>query len=583
MQDNGALAAPQFKTWLYIYRNNSVRDEFRNTLRTDYHVEVKDIDRYDTVGWGDDDAAAIPSKTVNVIEKPTDKDADKISQLMQLIDPESITDPDNSKDIVEFDTLKVNNSPDDDATRLIDDQRDASKFDEVVEDKQYVEVPLIREQIAAQQQKQDIDCKKQSKHVVEPANVQKSQTEELPATTNNNKKMIDAVKQSIIAENNQYVPESVVIVEQLKETAANIKESLKQPLKTADATTADFESLEIMDAQPASTINDRFNVAREFGAQNNGEVASVLSGNSIVGKKTDASAGDFESKLILFNGLYYRGSWQTPFQQLRSEIMAAGNTFYKSDTEKCAVHMMRARGQFKYASLKDAKSQAIELPYDVSDFLIDWLRDKHIYCHYSLQNDRYTLLIIVPNSRSGLAALQNEITADTVRETSAQLSARSVELSVPKFNIETTGGIEQILASKQPQQQTNPIGQLIAIFTDQADFSGITDEQKLHIEELQQHVSVRIDEGASSENFLTATNSLRSAAAATETQSEENDSNNKAAETTAASTDEPTPLSVVIDRPFLFFVRDVIDDVLIVAGKVVEPPTNDDPVSLLLD
>lgn len=369
LQGDSALVAPQFKTWLYIYRNNSVRDEFRNTLRSDYHVEVKDIDRYDTANWGDDNkddlSSSDPEKThASIVEKPATTTTD-------------IDDPDNSKDIVEFDALKVNNNPDD-ATRLIDDQRDASKFDEVVEDKQYVEVPVIREEIAAQQQKHDDEQKKPAlttDNNKTPMLID-LKPQELPLAINSNKKTIEAVKQSIIAENNQYVPESVVIVEQLKETAANIKEQLKEHLKTAPAaattttSNSDFESLEITEAQPtaAKDNSNRFSAARNFGSPGNSEVASVISGNSIVGKKigNDATPGEYESKLILFNGLYYRGSWQTPFQQLRSDHTAGGSTFYKSDTEKCNVHMMRARGQFKYARLRDGKSQAIELPYDVS-------------------------------------------------------------------------------------------------------------------------------------------------------------------------------------------------------------------------
>lgn len=112
--------------------------------------------------------------------------------------------------------------------------------------------------------------------------------------------------------------------------------------------------------------------------------------------------------------------------------------------------------------------------------------------------------------------------------------------------------------------------ELSALFTDRADFGGITDEQRLHVGELQQHVSVRIDEGASSENVLTAGNAsvLRSS-------------------TSKATAEGPSdkagePMSLAVDRPFLFFVRDVIDNVLIVAGKMVEPPAKEDdgPVAL---
>lgn len=107
--------------------------------------------------------------------------------------------------------------------------------------------------------------------------------------------------------------------------------------------------------------------------------------------------------------------------------------------------------------------------------------------------------------------------------------------------METTSGAEKSLAKAG----------LASIFTSKADFSGITKTQKLHVEELQQHVSFRIDEGSSSENFLTATNALRS-----NVQPEK---------------------SFVIDRPFLFFVRDVIDDVIIVAGKITSLPVFDEP------
>lgn len=40
------LLAPQFKTWLYIYKNNSVNEEFKQCIETYYNVEVKEISRF---------------------------------------------------------------------------------------------------------------------------------------------------------------------------------------------------------------------------------------------------------------------------------------------------------------------------------------------------------------------------------------------------------------------------------------------------------------------------------------------------------------------------------------------------------
>lgn len=54
----------------------------------------------------------------------------------------------------------------------------------------------------------------------------------------------------------------------------------------------------------------------KFAGRNDGDGTAVLSGNSIVGEKTNQTndTETTETKLLLFNGLYFRGSWATPFQ-----------------------------------------------------------------------------------------------------------------------------------------------------------------------------------------------------------------------------------------------------------------------------
>lgn len=147
-------------------------------------------------------------------------------------------------------------------------------------------------------------------------------------------------------------------------------------------------------------------------------------------------------------------------------------------------------------------------------------------------------MIVLPNARNGLRHVLSEFTAATLGDINARLQEESIDICMPKFSLDTTSGAEKHLAKAG----------LTTMFTSKADFSGISTAQHLHVEELQQHVSVRVDEGASSENFLTSTNALRSNAVPEKT--------------------------VQVDRPFLFFVRDNIDDVIIVAGKVVEPTAN---------
>lgn len=125
----------------------------------------------------------------------------------------------------------------------------------------------------------------------------------------------------------------------------------------------------------------------------------------------------------------------------------------------------------------------------------------------------------------------------------SQLTDESVDISLPKFNFDAVSGAEKSLTKAG----------LAKIFTNNADFSGISIEQRLHIDELKQQVSFRVDEGSSSENFLTATNLERS------------------------SNPVPAERIFVADHPFMFAVRDVIDNVIIVAGKLIDPPADDEP------
>lgn len=95
-----------------------------------------------------------------------------------------------------------------------------------------------------------------------------------------------------------------------------------------------------------------------------GDVTSALSGNSIVGKKGEAAgepASEMESKMLLFNGLYFRGSFLYPFMELRADE----NKVFKSSNGDVNVKFMMTHGRFKYAEIPSENLIAVELPYKV--------------------------------------------------------------------------------------------------------------------------------------------------------------------------------------------------------------------------
>ncbi|XP_055301690.1 uncharacterized protein LOC129568145 [Sitodiplosis mosellana] len=469
LQGKDPQVAPQFRSWFYIYKNNSIDDAYRQILVNDYYVSVKEVEPFNTPDLGQTEEAATqqpfvkpaaeateqPASEKNVEkaeEQVEEKTAIKTSESQVQVKPEK--KPTNSKDIVEFDSFK-NEAGLADETRL-DTQNDPSKFDEVIEDRQYVEVPLIKDEM----------------------------------------KMVDekeAVKTQTVEE--KKVPEKPVV--KAKHEVKGVKKSLL-PIKH-------YEEMEIMQAAESR-------LGKVFGGKF-GEGASIISGNSIVGEKENLDENEteiYEPKMLVFNGLYYHGNWATPFQHLRDQNTE--NTFNTADGQKIPIKMMKAQGYFKTGNIQKYNSEAIEFPYD---------------------NIRYSMLVVVPQVEDGLKKLINDFNSNTLSDICGELREEFVTVSLPKFEVQTTSGAEKVFAKEG----------LASLFTSKADFGGISKSKKLHIGELQQHVNLRVDETSSTENFLTASIAQRSKIPVNDR-------------------------SVIINRPFLFFVRDRIDDVTIIAGKI---------------
>lgn len=123
-------SAPQFRSWFYIYKNNSADEDYKQILSSDYYVTVRNVEPYNP-----DIEEDKPVETTASVKAADEQSSTKKAAT----DAEAIPDatPTNSKDIVQFDSFKMESAPVDE-TR-IDTQKDASKFDEVVEDRQYVD------------------------------------------------------------------------------------------------------------------------------------------------------------------------------------------------------------------------------------------------------------------------------------------------------------------------------------------------------------------------------------------------------------------------------------------------------------
>ncbi|XP_032522143.2 serine protease inhibitor 3/4 [Danaus plexippus] len=305
--------------------------------------------------------------------------------------------------------------------------------------------------------------------------------------------------------------------EKVYKPAKNIKEQIKL-VKTIEDKKDNGDEEETMVAVEAR------NHARSLQVLNQkNDIASSISVNS-VGEKSSKSVN---SLMLIFNGMYFRGSWKKSFDKIEPGL------FYKSSSEKKLVPMMKTRGTFLTSSLPDLDSEAILLPYD---------------------GDRYALILLVPRSRDGLVRLVADLPDTTLSEIQESLREEELEVSVPTFYVETT---------------TKPVTTLAkfgvsSIFGHEAELSGISSKEGLFVQELVQNVAVRVDNTDASAASISASNAVGDI---------------EAIESELKSLplfETKGPRRFCVERPFVFYIIDRLEGLVVVTGKIIDPQLQND-------
>lgn len=87
------------------------------------------------------------------------------------------------------------------------------------------------------------------------------------------------------------------------------------------------------------------------------DITSALSANSITGRDVGS-----KTKMLLFNGLYFRGQWATQFKEERK----IDEFFFMTAEDAMKTPMMHAWDKFYVADMENLNAKIICLPYDVS-------------------------------------------------------------------------------------------------------------------------------------------------------------------------------------------------------------------------
>jgi serpin B len=224
-----------------------------------------------------------------------------------------------------------------------------------------------------------------------------------------------------------------------------------------------------------------------------------------------AGSLDVQTRIVLTSAIYFYGKWQLPFVTSRTQpapfTLPAGAT-----TEADFMHQT---AHFGYTETPSA--QILEMRYAGTGMAFD---------------------VLLPKTDTGLPDLQKSLTVENLTGWLGNLTDRNVEVSLPKFRVESAFSLRQALSAMGMR----------AAFTDQADFSGIDPKRGLAIS------------AAVHKAFVDMSEQGTEAAAAT----------GLAVHATAMRRPEP-PVVFRADHPFVFLIRDTRTEVVLFIGRLTNP------------
>ena len=218
---------------------------------------------------------------------------------------------------------------------------------------------------------------------------------------------------------------------------------------------------------------------------------------------------DASTRLVLVNAIYFNASWARHFQASRT----ADGVFHAPHVDRLVPLMHSDKAANRYGQLDGI--QVVELPYDGGEL---------------------SLVVVLPRVGE-LAAFEHALDAAKLQALLDALEDKPVELTMPSF-----------LIKGDSISLRGPLGRLglEEAFGPSADLSGINTHEPLELSDVWHQAFVKVDESGTEAAAASAVGATAFSAA-------------------------PTPIPVVLDRPFLFLVRDNATGAVVFLGHLVSP------------
>ncbi|WP_438009675.1 serpin family protein [Sorangium sp. So ce321] len=215
-----------------------------------------------------------------------------------------------------------------------------------------------------------------------------------------------------------------------------------------------------------------------------------------------------ETVLVLTNAIYFNAAWRTPFETTATE----DGQFVTADGSEVTVPLMHGGLEIPYA--EGEGYQAVAMPYD---------------------GDELSMVIILPE-KGTLDAFEASLDAAKVDGIVGAMSEHLVVTTMPKFKFEYELSLKETLKA---------MGMEVAFTPGAADFTGINAQGEPYIQDVIHKAFVGVNEAGTE------------AAAATAV--------------IVGDESAPSPATLALVNPFLFFIRDNATGSLLFVGRIADP------------
>jgi serpin B len=211
--------------------------------------------------------------------------------------------------------------------------------------------------------------------------------------------------------------------------------------------------------------------------------------------------------MYLINAIYFKADWTHQFDKGRTR----GAPFSLIDGSEVTVDMMEHEGEIPVRYLWNPDLMAVELSYG---------------------GDAYVMTVLLPNEPSGITALIDSLTQHNWSAWLDQLHKGEVYVRLPKFTLEYELEMKDVLTA---------LGMGVA-FSGAADFTNMYAPGGIWIDRVKHKAFVQVDEEGT-----------------------------EAAAVTSVVMIDSAPMAFVVDRPFVFVLREKLSGTILFMGKVMDP------------